>query len=800
MKKIIVAFLGLCMFNGVFAQERKKDTRSETLFDNDWRFHRGDLPNAEQENFDDAAWRPLQLPHDWSIEDLPGTSSPFNPGVVNGVSIGFTTGGTGWYRKMFQIPVLQKDKKIYIQFDGVYMNADVWLNGRHLGNHPYGYTSFWYDITDKIRFGAKNILAVRVRNEGATSRWYPGSGINRHVWLKEVEAVHVEQWGTSITASAVTAASAKLDISVNVLNETGKNAEVRLLTSVLNAKGSKVAETTSAQTIQPGSSFAFKQNMGVKNPQRWSVESPNLYTVVTELYVGKQLMDREETLFGIRSVSFDAKRGFLLNEKSVKLKGACFHIDNGPLGSKSFNRAEERRVALLKASGFNAIRCSHNPPPPAFLTACDRLGMLVIDEAFDMWADGKNDSDYHLYFNEWWKKDLESMLLRDRNHPSIIMWSIGNEIPGMDKPAVAAMAAKLSAYVHTMEPTRPVTAAVNGVNENKDPFFAALDIAGYNYSKDNYVGDHVRKPERIIFCTESYPLQAFDYWMGVIDHSWVIGDFVWTGFDYIGEASIGWLGYPQEKTFYPWNLAYCGDIDICGWKRPQSYYRDVLWKKDQLSIFVKPSQPSFPINPKKESWSIWNWDDVLADWNWKGEEGKPLEVNVYSSCKAVELFLNGKSLGKKETNRSTKFMAVYEVPYQKGILKAIGFDGSKQINTSVLQTAEEPAILTLHADKTLIKASNEDLSYITVELLDKKGNRNTKAENLVNFAIDGPGTIAGVGNANPTSVESYQLPQRKAWQGRCMVIVKSTGKTGRIVLKATAEGLTPASITIVSGK
>jgi beta-galactosidase len=417
-----------------------------------------------------------------------------------------------------------------------------------------------------------------------------------------------------------------------------------------------------------------------------------------------------------------------------------------------------------------------------------------------MWADGKNDSDYHAYFNEWWRKDIQSMILRDRNHPSVIMWSIGNEIPGMDKPEVAEMAVQLAAYVRNLDPTRPVTAAANSVTENKDPFFAALDISGYNYAKDNYVSDHKRKPERIIFCTESYALQAFDYWMGVVDHPWVIGDFVWTGFDYIGEASIGWLGYPQEKTFYPWNLAYCGDIDICGWKRPQSYYRDALWMKDQLSIFVKPPQPSFPINPKKESWSIWNWNDAVADWNWSGEEGNPLEVNVYSSCNAVELFLNDKSLGKKETNRSTKFIAVWQVPYQKGILKAVGYNGLKKVKTSVLQTAAAPVQIKLSADRVQIKADNQDLSYITIELIDKKGIRNIKAENLVGFTIEGPGTIAGVGNANPVSTESYQAPQRKAWQGRCMVVVKATGKPGNIVLKASAAGLPTATTTIITGK
>jgi beta-galactosidase len=339
---------------------------------------------------------------------------------------------------------------------------------------------------------------------------------------------------------------------------------------------------------------------------------------------------------------------------------------------------------------------------------------------------------------------------------------------------------------------------VNDINDKKDAFFSALDICGYNYGVNRYVSDHERKPQRIMFATESYALTQFDYWMGVLDHPWVIGDFIWTGFDYIGEASIGWRGYWQEKNFYPWNLAYCGDIDICGWKRPQSFYRDALWKKDQLSVFVKPLQPSFPINPKKEDWSIWNWDDVVADWNWKGYEDSAFEVNVYSSCDEVELFLNGRSLGRKQTNRSTKFMAVFNVPYAAGELKAVGYTNGKKVNTSILRTTGAPTQIKLSADRSIIKADNEDLSYVTVELTDAKGLRNPKAENLIHFSIEGEGTIVGVGNANPTSLESYQLPQRNTWQGRCLVVIKSTHHSGKIVLKATSEKLQSAEITINS--
>jgi beta-galactosidase len=791
MKKIVALIFPLMACLWAFSQRT-------ILFDDNWKFHRGDTTSAEQINFDDDNWRKVDLPHDWSIEDLPGTTSPFNPDVINGVSVGFTTGGIGWYRKTFTLPLNRKNKKVIIQFDGIYMNADVWLNGEHLGNHPYGYTSFYYDISDKVKWNEKNILAVQVKNVGATSRWYAGSGIDRHVWILETEPVHIAQWGTFITTPDVSAASATINIKTKVQNETGASSTITLVNKILNAKGAEVARTTSKQNIIARNEYEFNDDAKVESPVLWSTEKPNLYKVISEVYVGGKLSNRVETKFGIRRVSFDVTTGFMLNGKPMKLKGGCFHIDNGPLGARSFDRAEVRRVELMKASGFNAIRCSHNPPAPAFLNACDSLGMLVIDEAFDMWNEPKNAEDYHLYFKDWWQKDLQSMLLRDRNHPCVIMWSIGNEIKGMNKPEVADTAKLLADYVRSIDNTRPVTAAVNDLNDKKDAFFSALDVCGYNYGVDEYVSDRERKPQRIMFATESYALTQFDYWMGVLDHPWVIGDFIWTGFDYIGEASIGWRGYPQERNFYPWNLAYCGDIDICGWKRPQSFYRDALWKKDQLSVFVKPLQPSFPVNPKKEDWSIWNWDDVVADWNWKGYEDSIFEVNVYSSCDEVELFLNGRSLGRKQTNRSTKFMAVYNVPYATGELKAVGYSNGKHVNASILKTANEPTQIKLSADRKTIKADNEDLSYVTVELTDAKELRNPKADNLIHFSIEGEGTIVGVGNANPVSVESYELPQRKAWQGKCLVVIKSTHHPGKIVLKATSEKLQSEEITITS--
>jgi beta-galactosidase len=589
-----------------------------------------------------------------------------------------------------------------------------------------------------------------------------------------------------------------------VINETTQPQSIRVITKFLNPAGVAVATANEAKnTLAAGKSFEFNQNASVKNPQLWSSEKPALYKAITSVYKNDKLVSSDTNSFGIRTISFDVNNGFQLNGKMLKLKGGCFHNDNGPLGSKQYDRAEERKVELLKASGFNAIRCSHNPPSPAFLEACDRMGMLVMDEAFDCWNNGKNPYDYHLYFKDWWKKDVESMILRDRNHPSIIMWSIGNEIPERATSEGVATAKMLAQYIKSLDTSRAITSAVNDLKEDKDAYFAQLDVAGYNYaaggdpSKDVYATDHKRVPSRIMVGTESFPLEAFDSWMKVLDHPYVIGDFVWTAYDYIGEASIGWLGYFQKQSFFPWNLAYCGDIDICGWKRPQSYYRDALWKKDQISLFVTPPVPSFPENPDKEPWSKWNWLDARNSWNWEGYENKPVEVTVYSSCPEVELFLNGKSLGKKMTGRSTKYMASWNVPYEKGILKAVGYDSrNKIINSAQLVTASNPATMKLTADRTTIKANNQDLSYITVELLDAKGNLNPTAENLVQFKIDGPGTIAGVGNANPVSLESYQQPQRKAWNGKCLVVIKSGTAAGTIKLTASAAGMSPAAVNI----
>lgn len=780
--------------------------RSTILFDFDWTFQRGEVEGAQQPDFDDASWRVLDLPHDWSIEDIPGTESPLDSAAVGGIDMGYFRGGTGWYRKTFDLPSDLTGKRFTLQFDGIYMDSDVWVNGEHAGSHPYGYTSFWFDITDRLEHGKENVIAVRVRNEGRNSRWYSGSGIYRHVWLTVTEPVHLGTWGTGITTPVIGKDAASVMVTNEIQNHSGENITLRVTTRIIDRHGKEITKDRQEVDAVASGKVGVTQELEVASPQLWSPESPALYTAVTEIEdAGSNLLDRVENEFGIRSVEFSGE-GFFLNGKNLLLKGGCMHHDNGPLGAAAYDRAEERRVELMKASGFNSIRCAHNPPSPAFLDACDRLGILVIDEAFDMWRRPKNPQDYHRFFDEWWKKDIESMVLRDRNHPSVIMWSTGNEIPERGDPEGAETSDMLAAYVRHLDPTRPVTSAVNGLGPDKDPYFATLDVAGYNYSFDGDHGresvfetDHRRVPERIMYCSESFPLTAFGAWMDVLDHPYVVGDFVWTGFDYLGEASIGWLGYPHEGSFYPWNHAYCGDIDICGLKRPQSYYRNVLWDAGQkLSIFVQPPEPTFEENPDRLDWSKWHWQDVVDRWNWAGYEGEPLNVEVYCAHERVELFLNGNSLGVRETNRGTEWIARWSVPYEPGILKAVAYDANGEADTQELVTAGQPEEIRLTADRTQIMANGQDLSYVMVELLDERGNRDRTAGNLVEFQIEGPGTILAVGSSDPMSTESYQQPRRKAYMGRCMVVVKAGEDPGKIRLHASSEGLSPAVVTIGS--
>ena len=562
--------------------------------------------------------------------------------------------GRGWYRKTFEVPETWLGKRVLIEFEGVYMNAEVWLNGNLLGRHPYGYTSFHYDLTAYLRIGAENVLQVSVDNDcQLNSRWYSGSGIYRHVWLMVADTVHVAPWGTYVTTPEVTADRARVDVETVVVNEGDRRQVVTTWSHIVTPEGIVLASAESSSSLEACGRITFTQTLTLPAPRLWSPDIPSLYSLETEVVIGSAVVDTATTAFGIRSLEFDAAKGFLLNGQPTLLRGGCVHHDNGVLGAASYDRSEERKVELLKASGYNAVRCAHNPPAPAFLDACDRLGMLVMDEAFDCWREGKNPYDYHTSFPDWWQRDLESMVLRDRNHPSVIMWSIGNEVGERDGTSDGAeWAHRLAGHIRTLDPTRPVTSAINGFGVghdphwvNTDPVFAALDVCGYNYQGRQYRLDHERHPERIICGTESTAREAFQHWRSVEELPYVIGDFVWTSLDYLGEAGIGRTHFDAKLTNflgdYPWNQANCGDIDLCGFKRPQSYYRDILWGRGgKLYIAVHDPVPE----GREPNLTYWAWPEVWPNWTWPGREGERFQIDVYSACEEVELRLNGESL------------------------------------------------------------------------------------------------------------------------------------------------------------
>jgi beta-galactosidase len=768
-------------------------------FDRDWRFNLDDATRWRWRDRDVSTWAAIDLPHDWSLEL---DRDPANPSAASG---GYFSMGRGWYYKTFTAPEEWRGKKVLIEFEGVYMNAEVWLNDHYLGRHPYGYTSFCYDLTPYLDFGsAENALRVAVDNCcHLNSRWYSGSGIYRHVWLLVAEPVHVAHWGVYVTTPDVSAEEATVQVRTRVQNEAQGVHSVVLRSRVVAPDGAIVVEAEAQGTINAGGENEFPQDLQLVMPQLWSPGTPHLYQLESEVLVEGRTVDTASTPFGVRTIAFDAEQGFTLNGRSLLLRGGCVHHDNGVLGAASYDRAEERKVELLKASGFNAVRCAHNPPAPAFLDACDRLGMLVIDEAFDCWRDGKNPYDYHVVFDDWWRRDIDSMLYRDRNHPSIIMWSIGNEV--LERAGHSGgvhIARTLAERVRAVDPTRPVTAAINGGRDawpwkQTDDVFAELDVGGYNYQQLQYRPDHERHPQRVMYGSESTAGEAFEHWMSVLELDYVIGDFVWTALDYLGEAGIGRVEVEDGLTSflgeYPWHQANCGDLDLCGFKRPQSYYRDVLWGDGhELYIAVRDPLPK----GKTPTISFWGWPEAWPDWTWPGQEGRLFQVDVYSGCDKVELFLNEELLGAKPTTRQERFSATFDVPYEAGLLKAVGYVGDRPVTESAIQTAGPPAQIRLTPDRSTVQPGGEDLSFVTVEILDQRGLVHPNADHEVFFTVTGGGSIAAVGSGNPVSTERYRGNQRRAFRGRCLVVVQAGDEPGEIHLRAQADGLEAAATII----
>jgi len=773
-------------------------------FNEEWRFFKGDPIGASSVIFDDSQWRLLNLPHDWSIEDLHKQDSlhtgPFYIKSVGGISTGFTVGGTGWYRKRFTLNRNDENRRAIIHFDGVYMESEVWVNGQKVGFHPYGYTPFYYDITEFLQpIGAENVIAVKVTNEGANSRWYSGSGIYRPVALSLVDPVHVDVWGMYITTEQVLKDLATIKIMLTLRNKSAIARSIDIHMKVISNQTEILYNVSENHKINASGSTEIASSLEIEHPQLWSLEQPHVYTLEITLRNEHVVLDQYSDQFGIRTLDFSAEQGFLLNGKEVLLKGACLHHDHGLLGAAAFPRAEYRKVEIMKSNGFNAIRTSHNPPSEAFLDACDQLGMLVIDESFDMWLRPKNPNDYHRFFEDWWQRDLEAMIRRDRNHPSIMIWSIGNEINERADSIGLAIAREMTAYVHKMDQSRPVTQAVCSFWEHPDkewqdaqPVFEIMDIGSYNYQWRKYEIDHQNFPARIMIGTESFALEAFENWNQVIKNPWVIGDFVWTGMDYLGEAAIGYSAYVAEGAEFdkgwPWFNAWCGDIDIIGNKKAQSYYRAVVWDRSRLELLVHS-----PIPPgEEEVISRWGWPDEQSCWNWPGSEGQKLDVTVYSSYPEVRLYLNDRLIGKQDLHSEDQYKAHFLVPYETGTLKAEGLSHAEVLESKILTTTGKPAGIALYPERAEVLSVNNELVFIKTEIVDRKGKHVPNAEEAVTISLDGPASLLAAGNGAPNKVSSFKNPTFKTYRGRGLIILRLTGAPGVVDVQAVSGNLANA--------
>jgi len=807
----------------------------DRLFDDDWKFLRDSISGAELPSFDDSKWRILDLPHDWSIEDLPGSTSdkqigPFSKDSPGQFATGHTIGGIGWYRKHFTLDIADSGKSLSLLFEGILNESDIWLNGKHLGFHPNGYTSFVYDLSPFLNpAGQPNLLAVRVKNIGKTSRWYSGSGIYRHVWLSVTDPIHIEPWGVCATTPLVSKDDAKVKLTVSIENSSDKNEQIQIITKLINVDGLSVVNLTTNADINAKAKTEILQELNVNSPQLWSPASPSLYIVEIELKKGNKTIDKYSLKVGIRSITYNVEKGLQINGETIKLRGGCMHQDNGILGSVAIDRAEGRRVEIMKANGFNAIRCSHNLPSPKFLDVCDSLGMLVIDECFDVWINPKVPQDYSLYFKEWWQKDLESMLVRDRNHPSIMMWSVGNELKERAYPEGLAITKQILDVIHKYDLSRPTTEAIHEFLASVGdvhpwdytiPAFALVDIGGYNYPWRFMENDHKRFPNRLMMTTESFPVDMFDIWEQIKNSPHNIGDFVWTGMDYLGESGIGHVSRENENVNYaagnfgrgwPYFVSGSGDIDILGFKKPQSYYRDIVWGRSQLEIGVQTPDSL----GRKQLISLWGWYDEIPCWTWPGFDGKKITVDVYTRCTSVRLELNGKVIGEKKVTANynedkrtgdynmkfipkTQLTAQFEIPYEAGELKAIGLVDGKEVVSKILKTAGAPKKLVLTVDRNKIKADRNDLAYVTVEVADENGNIIPNANIPVNFTIEGDGELAAAGNASPNQMTSFKQPKCKLYQGKAIVILRPSRKSGNINLKAESSGLIPASVIVAT--
>ena len=781
MRKIIYSLAGILVAATASAQTQRQ------LFDFGWQFtHNGTTQTVD-------------LPHDWDIFEGPNSGKG-----ASGTGGGWFEAGKGEYRKQFTLDNAQltsDNSLVKLHFEGVYQKAEVYVNGQKAGQHHYGYTPFTVDVTKYLVSpqtslqGARempgNEVVVKVDNsEQPNCRWYSGSGIYRHVWLETMSALHIAEDGIFVSTPEINADQAKVQVEVTVQNEsqTDRNATVVVGGAQLMA------------AVKAGESKTVSTTFFVRNPKLWSPESPTLYEAKVELKENGATIDNATAKYGIRSFSFDAENGFVLNGKKVLINGACIHHDDGVLGARAFDDAEIRKVRQMKLAGFNLIRTSHNPSTRALLDACDSIGMLVIDEAFDGWRTQKNPFDYSTVIDSCYRQDIQAMVLRDRNHPSIISWSIGNEVIERKDIRVIYTARQMKKAILEKDPTRPVTEALCAWDrdwEIYDPHAEVLDIVGYNYMIFKHSGDHERDPKRVIWQTESYPRDAFRNWTVVNDFPYVVGDIVWTGLDYLGESGIGrnyYKGEREGESWIPggqpeWHGAPCGDVDITGWRKPISHYREMLWN-DGTSLYLAVKEPNgYHGEIHTTMWSVWpTWES----WTWPGWEGKPIEVEVYTHQPEVKLYLDNQLIGTKQVSRETEFKAVFSVPYKAGTLRAEA--GGESVT---LQTAGEPARLRLTPDRTVMTADGQSLTYVTIEVVDKQGTPVPEATIPCEATIKGAGTLLAFASADLKDTEPYTSPRVKTWNGRALLVVRSTQKKGTVSVTVKSS-LPTASLTLKS--
>ncbi len=778
---------------------------------------------------------PVTLPHDAMLM-LPRAAEH-----TGGPQSGYFPGGAVEYSKTFTVPDEWRERAVSLEFQGVYRDAMVYVNGTFAAQRPNGYTVFNVRLDPYLRYGEENTIIVEARVH-QDSRWYSGLGIHRDTVLSVTGLAHLPATGARVTTPDVDGERAVVEVATPVENEGRSTRTFAVHTRLVDATGEEAASAASPITLKGGESGVVRQRLYIRQPELWSVERPYLYRAETQLRNGEELSDARTTTFGIRTLQLDPLHGLRINGEVVKLRGACIHSDNGILGAAAIGRAEERRIEILKEAGFNAVRSAHNPMSPAMLDACDRLGMLVMDETFDMWTLSKNNFDYSLSFPEWWERDVESLIAKDFNHPSVIIYSIGNEVLDAGTGQGAPWGRKLAEKVRSLDETRFVTNAISGfvatitdllprfkeqagelrgqvgandllgemhhlfdqislsdeVTQKTAESHSAVDIVGHNYAHSRYLGDQAAFPDRVVVGTETLAKEIDEIWALVTEHPHVLGDFTWTGWDYLGEAGLGSTRYVGEDGTepayapYPWLLAWCGDIDITGYRRPASYYREIVFGLRSEPYLAVQRPQHYGQDARTLGWS---WSDSVGSWDWRLPAGGRVKVEVYSASDEVELLLNGRSLGAAPTGPVNRFRAEFDLEYEPGELIAIGRNGGVEVGRTALRSSSGPARLAVQADRDLIRADDNDLAFVTIELRDDHGTLITGDDRPVRVTVSGPAVLQGLGTARPVTEERFDSDTTTTFEGRALAVLRPTG-AGDITVIVSAESLDDSAVAV----